>query len=159
MENKVPSLADGAPRKAFARMPYRIILIDTAASVTQKDLLSSRRLQEPAHSRVPSGRASRSREITLRIFFGRLAGVPPPSTAGRLTLLLQHVINARFAYGRPERDLNVFSGRPGANSDAAKLQPSVLGFAVEACSEFRRLNPRSCTGRARTRVALPEGGT
>src|SRR5258706_4157680 len=30
---------------------------------------------------------------------------------------------------------------PGARSDAAKLQHSVVGFAVEACSEFRQLIP------------------
>src|ERR1022692_1028623 len=37
--------------------------------------------------------------------------------------------------------LLVHPGRPGAKSDAAKLQHSVLGFAVEACSEFRQLIP------------------
>jgi hypothetical protein len=41
----------------------------------------------------------------------------------------------------PEAEPELSSANPGAKSDAAKLQHSVLGFAVEACSEFRRLNP------------------
>jgi len=58
-----------------------------------------------------------------------------------------------------------------AKSDAAKLQHSFLGLAVEACSEFRKLmsNARlgvrtvakaeSCFGKrgSRARTRLPEG--
>jgi hypothetical protein len=52
----------------------------------------------------------------------------------RLTLLLQRVINARFTMASGAEGL---SSGSGADSDAAKLQHSVTGFAVEACSEFR----------------------
>jgi hypothetical protein len=166
MENKVPITANGALHKAFA-LNCRIW------GLTRHRFCSLRSRRKSSTSRIvarictlllgvtsrdnphPSPARISASSFHLPHSSGQKSPLDPGPISGPrlrilhpgLTLLLQHVINARFALVRPEQ--SSFSGRSGRRlrrGQAPTLRLKVLRWKRVRNSGGR--GPTGCTGRA-----------